>query len=354
MKKLLARALGFICSIAMVAGIAMPVSAKADYTYTVKFRVGAQGTFNTSSVAVLGKNGQPISANVSLSADNKVVTISGLEYGSRVSFDKSSVTLNNGSKYYVKGIREGGKDNDTISATSFVVKEDMDYVVGYALLADVVAYTVEYVDNHGNVLYPTETFYGNVGDKPVIAFRFFDDFVPNAYNLTGVLYANATENVFRFVYTPMSELPANYLGYIDNGSSFNGNVTITPGGGVTVIPGNGGNGGAAGAGGNGAAGAGDGGANANPVADGDGNVNIDEETTPANNGPAEIIDIRDEESALANGIAGDNGSGAINLESPSAFFSSIPLGVKIGVTAGLVVILGVTTYFLFIRKKEEK
>ena len=165
---------------------AVPARAEGGgYTYTVRFYSGQQGTF---------ANGQ------------NVIIYEGLSYGSIVTFNSGggNVVLNNGSKYYVKGIRESGRDNNTVSASSFVVTGDRDYVVAYGLRGNMVSYTVNYVDLNGDELAPSEIFYGNVGDKPVVAFLYIDGYQPQAYNLTKTLSENEAENVFTFVYVPVS------------------------------------------------------------------------------------------------------------------------------------------------------
>jgi hypothetical protein len=161
----------------MLSGLAVG----SGYTYTVRFYSGQQGTFGGS----------------------EVVTYENLNYGDRVSFQQSSVTLKDGSKYYVKGIRESGKDNNTAVATSFVVTGDQDYVVAYGILGSAVAYTVQYQDANGATLAEPETYYGNVGDMPVIAYLYIEGYQPQAYNLTKTLSEDASENLFTFVYTPV-------------------------------------------------------------------------------------------------------------------------------------------------------
>lgn len=172
-----------LLSLAVSAGLLLaelPVqAAEEEYTYTVRFFAGQQGTINNEEMLVY----------------------SGLKYGERVTFDRRSVSLKEDSKYYLKGIRESGKDNNTVGATSFLVTEDRDYVVAYGLRANAVAYTVNYEDAQGNKLLESETFYGNVGDKPVVAYVYIEGYQPQAYNLTKTLSENAAENVFTFVYT---------------------------------------------------------------------------------------------------------------------------------------------------------
>lgn len=166
-----------LLTLCLLASLVAAVSAD-DYTYTVRFLAGGQGSFD----------------------GNDRIEITGLAYGSRVTFDMDSVTLNNDSKYYVKGIRESGLDNSTVGRLSFVVTKDQDFVVAYGVLGDSVAYTVHFVTQSGVELAPTRTYYGNIGDKPVVAFQYIDGYLPNFYNLTGTLSANAAENDFTFMY----------------------------------------------------------------------------------------------------------------------------------------------------------
>jgi len=174
---------GFLLAFCLIFLQISPVLASGGtngYTYKVRLFSGAQGTIDGKEV-VVKKN---------------------LQYGDRVSFSQRQVELKDNSKYYIKGFRESGKDNNTaVSTASFPVTGDMDYVVVYGLLGNAVAYTVNYVDTNGNSLAPSETYYGNVGDEPVLAYLYIEGYQPQAYNLTGTLKENAADNVFNFVYT---------------------------------------------------------------------------------------------------------------------------------------------------------
>lgn len=174
----------------ILSNIAAPGTAECRHTYTIRISAGTQGLIDGQESVVYG----------------------GLNYGDRVNFNLRDVVLKDGSKYYIKGVRPAGRDNNTsYTASSFLVSGDVDYVIAYGLLTDAVAYTVEYVDSSGNALVPSETYYGNVGDKPVVAFLYIEGYKPNAYNLTRTLKADASKNVFRFVYTkvqtPAPETP---------------------------------------------------------------------------------------------------------------------------------------------------
>ncbi|MBQ9249366.1 MAG: hypothetical protein IJ179_11485 [Oscillospiraceae bacterium] len=175
MKKAVSMLLG------LVLVLSMGVSALAeDYGYTVRIYAGAQGSIG-------GKD---------------VVVYENVPYLAVPEFDIGQVTVKN-EKYYVKGLRESGRDNDTV-APVLPVTRDIDYVVAYGIKGSEVAYTVRYVSYpDGKTLAPSVTYYGNVGDKPVVAYKFIDGYRPRYYNLTGTLQENAAENAFTFEYVTM-------------------------------------------------------------------------------------------------------------------------------------------------------
>lgn len=302
MRKL--RQIGAVClALALILMSVPPMEAEARYTYTIRIFSGQQGTIGGGEVLVY----------------------EGLNYGDRISFNLRDVALNDNSKYYVKGIRWSGRDNNTVGTTSFQVTEDRDYVVAYGLLTDAVAYTINYVDAAGNALAPSETYYGNVGDRPVIAYLYIEGYQPQAYNLTGTLSENAAENIFNFVYTPVAA----------------GGVTVIPGG----VPGGGGGAAPGGAG----VPAGPGGAEV-PVPPEEQNIPDNEvpggntEAGGDNGQPEEIIDINDEEipQASVNGNEGD------------ALIKRIPLWAKAGSILLLVVLVGGGVWYKLKSKKAKK
>ena len=161
------------------------------------------------AVTAMAAQTTPYTYKVTLSAGNKG-TIDGqqkveelnLTAGSTISFDLNDIQVTD-EKYYVKGIRLSGRDNaEALAAPAFTVDGDADYVVAYGIKGEQVAYTVEYKDADGNTLADSQTFYGNVGDKPVVAYRYIENYVPQALALTKTLSENEADNVFTFTYTP--------------------------------------------------------------------------------------------------------------------------------------------------------
>ena len=166
-------------------------------------------TLGASTMSVMADDTTPYTYKVTLSAGNKG-TINGqnkieqadIASGSTVTFNLNDIQVTD-DKYYVKGIRLSGRDNDeALAAPSFTDDKDADYVVAYGIKGNMVAYTVNYQDASGNALAESQTFYGNVGDKPVVAYRYVENYIPDALALTKTLSDNESENVFTFTYTP--------------------------------------------------------------------------------------------------------------------------------------------------------
>ena len=339
---------GLFLAFCMIASMTVPVLAaqKESYTYQVRFLAGAQGEFNKDGN--LSNNGTQSPEYES----GECLVFDGLAPGQRVSFSNGMITLKDSGKYYVKGIRESGKDNNTVYYTSFTVDGDKDYVVAYGILGDAVAYTINYVDEDGNQLAPSETYYGNVGDRPVVSYVYIEGYEPQAYNLIGRLTENAADNVFTFVYRRVT------------GGEPTTNTTITPGGtttttttiddGTVVVPGDvvdDGTAGGAAAGGAGGAAAGAGGAGGAAGAGDDGAVTAPDEEVPL--GPADIQSVDDEEVPLGNGsnILGDGS------KSPTDFAKllAVPTSAKVGIVSALALIAGlVVRFFGFGKRKKEK
>ena len=207
-------------------------------------------------------------------------------------------------------------------------------MVAYGIRGDMVAYTVNYQDADGNELAPSQQFYGNVGDKPVVAYRYIDGYIPQAAALTKTLSSNEAENVFTFVY--------------EEGES--GTVVETPGtpGGVTTVVETvtvteetgaaAGTGTAAGAGTAGAGAGAGAGTGAAGTEEGGDTTTIEGEDVPQGDG-GNVVDLDEEDTPLGNidvdesGADSDSGSGF-----PLA--GSIAVGViAVAILAALIVFL---------------
>jgi len=182
MKKYKKLFVSLLAAAVLTVGSAFSVMAADTYTYKVTVYAGNKGTID----------GQ----------EQKEIT--GLSLGSQVILDINSVKVTD-DKYYVKGFRLSGRDNassELLNTPGFIVKGDADYVVAYGIKGNMVAYTVNYQDASGKSLAESQTFYGNVGDKPVVAYRYVENYIPDALALTKTLSNNESENVFTFTYKP--------------------------------------------------------------------------------------------------------------------------------------------------------
>ena len=212
----------------LTAGLLLSLSAvnvfAEEYTYRVTIDGGNQGVL----AGMAGLEVKSASANVSLE-DGKIV-IRNLKANDVVSFDaqRGAVSMNDDSKYYIQGIRRSGRDTEEMASSSFRVTEDSDYVVAYGIKGNLVSYTVRYQDGNGNELAPSQTYYGNIGDKPVVANIYISGYSPKALALTKTLSANEAENVFTFEYrkgetqvieTPGETTTETVVQYIDGGTT---------------------------------------------------------------------------------------------------------------------------------------
>ena len=295
-----------------------------EYTYTVTLFAGNQGTFNgTGGVHVIGGSAQI--------SGGDAIRITGLRAGDVVVLDATAgmVDLKNGDKYYIKGVRESGRDNNTVADSAFTVTKDAEYVVAYGIQGDMVSYTVNYQDGVGNELAPSRTYYGAVGDKPVIAYQYIEGYRPDAYNLTKTLGKNEADNVFTFTYTQSSVQQPAAGGEGTEGGTDTGTPATTATTGTTATPGTTAGGGA------GTAGAG--------TATAAGTVETPTVENPDGGVPQATVDLDDEHTPMANIDASD--SDTVRNTSPVP----IVLGIVVAVIA-LGALIGTYVYF----KKKHK
>ncbi len=116
-----------------------------------------------------------------------------------------AVTLNTGNdSYYVKGIKESGKDG---LLTTYTPNADRDYVVAYGVRGHEVKYKVYYRLNGtgttGDDLAAPQEFYADVGDRPISSYIYIEGYQPylrSTKTLVGGADAEA-ENVLYAYYT---------------------------------------------------------------------------------------------------------------------------------------------------------
>lgn len=277
----------FIMMMSLTVFLSLAYTQVCAYGYKVTLYTGNQGTINSQN---------EMSINVSK--------------GQMVSLDLSQIELPQDSKYYVKGIRLSGHDSvDNLDPATFVVNGDLDYVVVYGVKGNQVAYMIRYVDENGKQLSEDTVLYGNVGDKPVVAYKYIDSYIPQAYALTKTLVENEKENVFTFTYKPgeTGEI-------IENTNIVTTVISTTPS--TNANQGNNGTGNATG-----------------------GTQNNDGDTTTAGDEdvPQGLVDLDDEDTPKSN-ISVNNKKN-----------SSTP--IYAGIAISLAAIVGIIVAFMTIRKK---
>lgn len=322
------------------------------YTYTVTFYAGNQGTFANS-------NGLSVRYNLGkIDVKSDKITVSGLKFGDIVSFDAQAGALGMGdaNKYYIKGIRESGRDNNTVTASAFKVDGDADYVVAYGIKGDTVGYRVNYQDTAGNTLAPSKTYYGNVGDKAVAAYLYIEGYTPQALALAKTLTANENENVLTFVYVADEAPGTEETPTGGTTTTPAGGTTTTPTGGATTTPAGGGTtttpaGGGAPA--DGGAAPADGGAAdaADAAQDGAGDANAPGEAgenLPDDEVPLDqpLLDVDDEKTPTGNVI--------LDEKNQKKLEKGLPLALRIGIGAAAATALAVLAIILFKRRKSAK
>lgn len=345
-----------VCLILGLCAVDTQAAGREPYSYTVKFYAGNHGSFAGREHVNVDNSRSGSSYRIEEGQD--VITIRNLARGDRVNFDAAmagAVTLAGDSKYYVKGIRQSGRDNDTVGLSSFRVEGDRDYVVAYGIRGDLTSYVVQYQDANGRTLADSRIYYGNVGDRPVVAFLYIEGYTPQAYNLTGTLSGNTADNVFTFVYTRTRTGGGGGTGTGGTGGTGTTGTGGTATGAGGTAPGAVGTGAAAGTGGaagtGAAAGAADGAAGG-AAADGDAGAiaggaeagggadvqQVPDEGVPADETP-ELVEAGDEE---------------VPLDAPESTSSPTML---ISVTTGLIAaaaLIVLMVFWLKRRKREKK
>lgn len=319
------------------------------YTNTITLYAGGRGEFRNPSIT--GIEG----ADISYETDKIVISnlkgneIFSVSASMAVAKEGEATTINGvtvaGEKYYVKGFNESGRDN-TQSAQTLTINVaevgNADYVVAYGIPGNQVSYTVSYVDRSGKELLPTETFFGNVGDKPIVMYRYIPGYAPEVEAYTKTLeelsaeeLAEGKTNGFTFVYDKVptrkvkevvieketTETVYNYVTegttiYVDGGSASN----VTGGGAGT------------GAGGAGEAGE-----------DADNQAGAGDETGIPGLEESEIVDLDDEETPLAN----------IEVEGDEEAAGS-STGVYIGLGLLAIIIAAIVAYIVSKKRKVQE
>ena len=286
--------LAIMLIMANVGSVFADASERESYGYTVTIYSGEQGVFSDGSTVKKFKVNAGDTVDISQLASDA---------GFKVTNDE----------YYCRGFRESGHDNDeSPSLQAFEVTEDVSYEAAYGIRGSMVKYTIMYLDEDGDSLRDPDEYYGMIGDKPVVSYKYINGYQPNAYNLTKTLVADETENVFGFSYIANNEAADNGNAANNNGGANNANN-----------------------------------ANANnPAA----NANANPNANPNANAPAAVVDLDDGATPLAESAEGDETADLADSETPKAELGKVAIGGIIAILVAIAVILA----FLFRRRRESE
>lgn len=299
----------FIAVLALMLVMAVPAFADS-YDYTVTVDGGLYGTVTGT-------------------------TTDSFDYGEQWNPNDYTVAVTD-SKYYFKGFHRAGQEGVLEGAQK--IEEDVDFVASFGIVGDQVKYTVNFVDASGGTLAASKEFYGNVGDKPVVAYVYVEGYQPQAYNLTKTLVTDESQNVFTFTYTEWTPIEE-----------------------TTVVPGEGGGaatGGGAAAGTTGGEGtaAGAGTATGGEGAAAGGGTAIDNGTTPAGT-PADVIDLDDNDTPTSDtpgeGEDGEDGEGDEGEGTDIDDNKTPSAAVTGGIIAAIVAAIGAGIFAVTRRKKDD-
>lgn len=180
MKKILTMIVALTVLLVLAVPAAPSCFAK-ETTYTVKVYPGKKGSLNADTEYADHQYRDTFKGNVTI----------------------GDISVKDDTTYYVKGFRLTGHDKKEYVTTlsGFQVTRDLTYEVVYGVKGEMVAYTVRYVDDSGKAVSSEDVYYGKVGDKPTVAYKYLQTYMPVTYTMAKTLSANPEENVFEFIYT---------------------------------------------------------------------------------------------------------------------------------------------------------
>ena len=218
--------LAFVMTFAATFAVgAVQVNAAADYGYKITVS-GGNGTIE----------GDGVSNNIAELSSKNIGDLTASVSGNTITLGTGTVNVTkmpdgkapDESIYFVRGVKVAGTDNDKyftslqLNAAGGVegtYMQDVELVVAYGVKSGMVAYTVSYTGPDGSDLGAAETFYGVIGDTPIVTFKYFDGYVPNAFAETRTLVSDASQNVFEFTYRELQPGEVNVVTIVDGAAA---------------------------------------------------------------------------------------------------------------------------------------
>ncbi len=203
---------------AMALGAAMPASAAYNYTVTVSSGLHGELAVQGNKVADAQNGGERMPLSFA--------------YGQEWNPNNYPVNVI-GEKYYFKGYHIAGHEG-VIGAMN--ITKDIDLVATFGLKGNMVKYIIHYQDRKGKTLRADDEYYGNVGDKPVVAYVYIEGYRPvNTKNVTFTLKEGEVRE-FTFVYTRDSNSPGGGGGGDDEERSSSSSPSSSEPGGSSSTP----------------------------------------------------------------------------------------------------------------------
>lgn len=294
------------CAIFAFAATAV-YGAEDEYGHTMTVSAG-NGSFESGETVLDATTAEPVTADPEA---NKILIN-----------DEEVIVKPPTEDHFVTGLKFTGHDNSQVLDKKISVSEeneDIDLVVTYGLKSEMVGYSIYYLSaKDGSDLRPSEKHYGVNGSKPVVSFKYVEGYLPNAYNETRTI-SRGGDNTFYFYYYEVDH---------------NGNPII--------IDNNDGDGNADGTAGNNGGG---GNANGNANAANPGTAVLGDNAVPTADGPANLVDLDDNEAPLAPGAESDEEKGGL---------SGFAMGLIGIIIAGILIVLGILYWILKRRRIEEE
>ena len=194
-KRLIGALVALMATIAMVCSVASPAYAEG-YSYTVRVFQGNGGKLKSNPVIIPINEDYRYGLNLFEHATPDVSDSKYVPIGFRLSGEDK--IIGNGQ---INGIIEHGQ-----SLPGTGITQDMDFVVAYGVKGETVKYTLKFVEyGTGRELAEPRTYYGRIGDKPVVAYEYIEGYRPLYYSITGTLKENEEDNVWTFEYVALQE-----------------------------------------------------------------------------------------------------------------------------------------------------
>ena len=346
MKKMMRLFAGVLTVFTLLVSIMPATVVKAENTekktYTVTFRAGNVGSFNLNAGNISGENIEATANYIKFTVEKGESLSSTFDFISDdASLDAYFLNVTSASDetaYIDSGYRLKAVSDWCAGAADAAVNRNTEYVLDYAKLVDPVKYMIRFVDaESGEQIAPPTIAYGNAGEEIVCNPLTVTSYSTADTAVNIVLNAedeNANTITFKYTYTGETGTVVQTVTEYVPGETVTQTVTNeiqqeVPAGPAVVVPDAG---------------------NADA-----GNVDIDDENVPLDDGEDEDVTIEDEEIPLADGEGEDSTTNIEDEETPLAAGNENPMQTYLAPILGgmiaIVVVFAIAAVVLMKRKQ---